>query len=171
MTAAEYARLRGRSKGWVSRQIARGMPARGLKRSGSGYDIDPAAAIDWELAQARAEAHTPPDSPHARLVRAQAERHEIENARRRGELLLEVHVRQALLALTAALVSQLESLPARVAGELAGISDAATIRARLLEECRAIRSAFADAAEKLAVDFKRDADQAEKRAQGSDRAA
>lgn len=85
-----------------------------------------------------------PGSERERLARAQAEKFELENARRRGELTLVALISELLKSMAADIAGRLDGLAGRLANELAGISDAAVIRERLLTECRAIRSGFAD---------------------------
>lgn len=55
MNSRQYARLRGRSEAWVSAQITTGMPAKAGGRSGRDYEIDPVAALKWELARKSAQ--------------------------------------------------------------------------------------------------------------------
>jgi hypothetical protein len=90
-----------------------------------------------------------PGSQRERLARAQGEKVELENARRRGELILVSAAMELMSGLSADLCARLEGLPGRMANELAGISDASTIRTRLLEEVRAIRDGIADYLGKL----------------------
>lgn len=88
-------------------------------------------------------------SERERLARAQAEKFELENSRRRGELVLVSVVVEILMGMAADLTGRLEGIPGRLANELAGISDAAVIRARLLEEIRAVRAGAAEYIRKL----------------------
>jgi hypothetical protein len=85
------------------------------------------------------------------LAAAQAEKFQLENARRRGELVLLEDVISMLSTMAADLVGLLEGLPGRLANELAGITDAGVIRERLLQECRAIRLAIAESIGKASI--------------------
>jgi phage terminase Nu1 subunit (DNA packaging protein) len=91
-------------------------------------------------------------SEHARLARAQARRVELENERRVGELLPADMVQETLNGAAATLRLQLESLPGRLASELALLTDAAVIRERIQVEVRAIRHAVVEFFEWRAVD-------------------
>jgi len=112
---------------------------------GSVVKIDPAVAIPWVVS----ERNPPPGSPRDRLLRAQAEKVELENARRRGELILSSQVGEVLSTLGADLAQRHEGVPGRVCNEFAGLTDPAVIRERLLDELRTVRGAFSDATEKL----------------------
>lgn len=74
-----------------------------------------------------------------RQARAQAQKFELENARRRGELVLASYVEQTLFDWSGDLVGRLKGLPGRVANEFAATTDAQVIRRRLIEEVNAIR--------------------------------
>lgn len=89
-------------------------------------------------------------SEHQRLARAQAVKVEMENYRRAGESILREDVHELLATIMNTLVAELEGIPGRTAGEFAAIDDAAEIRRRQQDECRAVRSVIADALEKFA---------------------
>lgn len=91
-----------------------------------------------------------PGSQRDRLAKAQAIKVELANAQRRGELIFADQVAEALSTLAADLSARHDALPGRLANELAGLTDPAVIRSRLLDELRAVRGAFADASAKLA---------------------
>jgi transcriptional regulator with XRE-family HTH domain len=91
-------------------------------------------------------------SKRQQLAAAQAEKFELENARRRGELVLAADADARLAQIGADLIGQLEGLPGRLANELAGITDAGIIRERLLAECRAIRVVLADSPGKVELE-------------------
>src|ERR1043166_2692750 len=148
VSAQEYAQVRGRTKPWVSQQIALGMPAKRLKGRKIAYQIDTATAIQWELDRIKESSKS--GSQRERLAKEQADKFEIENARRRGELILSSQVASVLSTLGADLAQRHDGLPGRLANELAGISDPAQIRERLLDELRIVRGAFSDAVDKLA---------------------
>lgn len=87
---------------------------------------------------------------HAALARAQAEKVRRENLRARGALQPVELVDETLQGVAGVIVPELEGLPGRVANELAGISEPGVIRARLQDECRAIRTSVADYLERRA---------------------
>lgn len=88
-----------------------------------------------------------------RLIEAQSRQVEIANRKREGELHEHGDVHQLLARLGVTFAGQLEALPGRVAGQLAGINDPAQIREVLLRECRQIRSAAADEIEAFTSDL------------------
>jgi hypothetical protein len=90
------------------------------------------------------------DSEHAALARAQAEKVRRENLRARGLLQPVELVDETLQGVTSVVVSELEGIPGRLANELAGTSEPAVVRARLQDECRAVRTAVADYLERRA---------------------
>lgn len=75
----------------------------------------------------------------------------LENEARGGRLVCVEQVAEVLTDLAATLAGQLDALPGRVAAELAGLTDAGVIRSRLLDETRGIRTAMADATQRLAA--------------------
>lgn len=141
MTATEYARIRGKSKSWVSAQIERGMPVLSGGGSGREYAIDPGAAVRWELARARERMQS--DSAQERLCAARAEAVEHQNRKRAQELVLASVADQAVRSVADTINAQLDALPARVAGDIARTTSPAEIRALLLRETRQIRTAVA----------------------------
>ena len=147
MTATDYAKLRGKPKAWASRRIAAGLPA---EKVGNEYRIRPARAIDWEIATAVDDAKRVSGSARERLANEQADHAALKNARERGELIYADQVAESLAWLGAELAARLDAVPGRLAGELAGITDPAIVRRRLFEEHRGVRSAVAEAGEKLA---------------------
>lgn len=90
----------------------------------------------------------------ARLKLAEAQRREIELRTRRAErqLLPLDEVASAFEAAMVTVGTQLDGLAGRMAGELATLTDPATIRLRLFDECRRIRNAAATQLEAMAGD-------------------
>lgn len=99
-----------------------------------------------------------PGSERERLMRAQAEAFELKNAQSRRELCTVAFIEELLLGMAADISGRLDGLPGRMANELAGISDPAIVRARLLEETRGIRAGVAEYAGKLAESAPADPD-------------
>ncbi len=85
------------------------------------------------------------------LIRTQRLRHELEIARRRGELIDADSVGQVLNQMAVIFSTQLEGLGARMAAELAATTDPVDIQRALQDECRAIRTATSAGALDLAV--------------------
>ena len=74
-----------------------------------------------------------------RLIKAQADKTEIENKKLRQELVAFSLVQDVLNEVAVLYGSSVDALPGRLANELAGISDPAEIRAKLFDECRNVR--------------------------------
>lgn len=51
VSGTEYAALRDRSVGWVTKQVASGMPHEGGRRNGRPLSIPIVAAMEWESAR------------------------------------------------------------------------------------------------------------------------
>jgi len=144
VTASEYAKLRGRSKGWVSGRIKAGLPATGSGRPGSEYQIDPAVAIEWEIEQARYERPEKGGTQRDRLAKEQADKVALGNAVEREQHMLRAQVEPVLMEMAADLSARLDATASRLANDLAAISDPADIRQRLLRELRGVRAGVAD---------------------------
>lgn len=86
----------------------------------------------------------------ARLARAQATKVEIENYRRMGELQVSSQVDDVMQGLIVMMKSSHESLPGRLASELAAIADPPLIYQRLQTELRAVCNLCADYLDKRA---------------------
>lgn len=150
VTAAALAEFCGKSPAWVSKQIAAGMPVAVQGENGLAHQIDSAEALDWMLKQAAGDERT----ATARLKTAQAERAERDNLIQDGTLIPVSMYQDALVELASETVRALSALPGRLAGELAGITDPALMRARLIDEVTTIRNSLAghcdDFAERVA---------------------
>lgn len=144
--ATQFAKIIGVSVETVSNLVDAGMPCERGTRQGSPMAITLEAALPFVFDR-RGERQ---GSQRDRLATAQAEKFELENARRRGELLLASDVAAQDMALAADFAGRLDGIPGRLANELAGISDPIEVRRRLLEELRAVRAGFAEAIRKQA---------------------
>jgi phage terminase Nu1 subunit (DNA packaging protein) len=142
MGRSQFSKLTGLSTGAISNKRDEGtiVCLKGTAAQGAEMRIDVARSIKKLLA-ARAVRGGP---EFARVQAARAVKLELENARRRGELCLADDAISIMSGAARDLVGQLDGLPARLANELAGISDARLIRSRLTEECRAVRLAVSD---------------------------
>jgi len=88
-----------------------------------------------------------------KLVRAQRHRVELDNKKVRGQLIDHDTVAGSFNQMGAVFASQLDSLGARNAGILAGISDPGEIQRVLFDECRTIRDNTAAEIIDLAVTY------------------
>lgn len=85
-----------------------------------------------------------------RLVIAQRQRQEMENAKIRGELIETEKVLTCLQEHAAVLATQLDGLAPRMAATLAAVDDPAIIQRKLFDACRDVRAGAAGALESLA---------------------
>ena len=147
MNASAYAALRGRSRSWLTRQLKLGMPAVRSGRQGAEIVIDPAAAIDWEIA--RAEVDQKP-SQRDRLASVQADKIAMANAKARQKVMLRDQLEPVLAAMLSDLEARLEATAAELPALLATLTDPAEIRSRLLAAHRSVRAGAAEHLRKLA---------------------
>jgi phage terminase Nu1 subunit (DNA packaging protein) len=140
MNASEFAAFTKVAAGTITTWLEEKMPSKRAARSGAEVSIDVRRAVPWLVKRYRERG----GADFARIQKARAQKFELENARRRGELALVADINVLLAEIATELVSRLEAVPGRLANELAGISDAGAIRQRLLEEVRAVRSALSD---------------------------
>lgn len=139
-SGAEFAKALGVSRATITHWADDGMPVDRSRKSGREMQIDPLVALPWVVAQRGAT----PGSQRERLSNAQAEKVEMENARRRGQLIEASQVQETIFGLAAYLAREHDALPGRVANELASIHEPAVIRSRLLVELRSIRDGIAE---------------------------
>lgn len=144
-SASQFAELLGVVPASVSQWLDAGMPASRTARQGSRVEIDVTKALPWVLSR-----REPPGSQRERLAKEQADKVALENGVKRRELIHVAQVSDVLSTLAADLAARHDALSGRVANELAGISEPAVIRERLLDEARGVRAAVADAVAKLA---------------------
>lgn len=148
----EFADLIGRSPKTVSNMIDEGMPIAGGGGKGVAVEIDTEVAINW-MVQREVAAHLGEDgtsegsdkSEDNLLKRARREKLQLEIDAKRKTL---VPLEDALAIMTriaAVYATQLDALPARVAGPLALLDDPAEIQHKLFGETRRARAATADA--------------------------
>lgn len=164
----DLADLLGKSERWISKLIEEGLPVSGGGGRGIAVQIDSQAAIEWLIArEVRRELGEEDDdtdgvgsaSTEERLLkRARREKLQLEIDREREKLLPVDAVAQILISVAAVYATQLDSLPSRVAADMAVIDDPAQARARLFEETRRIRAATADRLERRACEIAEDVD-------------
>lgn len=125
-----------------------------LPRVGSGPrdGFDAVMCVPKYLTHAEAEGAGSLTEARRRLVEAQRRDLEKKMARREGETIERAEVQRAFLSAMTAVGSQLDGLAGRLCGEIAGLSDPASIREVLFRECRRIRNAAAAELEALAGD-------------------
>jgi phage terminase Nu1 subunit (DNA packaging protein) len=114
------------------------------------YDLKAAVAA-W--LKYHVDGAAPGDLTEARRLLTIAQRKQVELNTRRAEreLVPLADAEQAFQAAMVMIAAQLDGLPGRVAGELAGIDDPAAVRAYLFDETRRIRDAAATTLEDWAT--------------------
>ena len=116
VTATEFARIVGYDRSQVATWRRDGLPCEGSGRKGDPVRIELDQAIPWLLALFKVK-RTPSGSTTvetARLRSAQAERAEIENAVRRGELISKDDITHALQALIVTLTQKLDGMASQL---------------------------------------------------------
>lgn len=153
VSKAEYARIVGCSPRQVSRMEDAGMPlVKGAGRAGN--KIDTGLAIQWAKEQ-YLEKHAPKngagtlDQERLRLLIAQADEKEIDNAQQRGILISSELVSEFAMAAVANMVSALTGMPGRLADQLALEEEPAKCREILSREIERVRAQIATGFEKL----------------------
>jgi len=135
LTLSEVAGLAEKPISTVQSWMEQGLPNR---KVGRNRLIRVADLVQW-LACREFESGSQRD----RLARVQADKFELDNATKRGELIYAWQVADSLNTMAAHLSAELDALPGRLANELAGISDAGEIRTHILRETRAVRASVA----------------------------
>ncbi|MBF0182744.1 MAG: terminase small subunit [Magnetococcales bacterium] len=147
LNRAQFAELIGKSRGWVSKLMAAGMPF--VPGGGKGHEvaIDSVQAIAWLIERERHKATTgEPETlltERIRLTSAQANKAEMEVSQM-SNLFVEKEAVKAVFAEAMVIIAtQMDGLGGRLASELAGMTNQAEIQALLLRETRRIRATAA----------------------------
>lgn len=118
----------------------------GMPRQGKGKYLL-GECVQWYINRLRLRADGAETSDIAeeklKLVRAQRHRVELENKKRRGELLDAELVATVLNQSASVYASQLDGMGARLAALLSGMTDPGEIQRVLFDECRSIRESAA----------------------------
>ncbi|MGH9641098.1 MAG: hypothetical protein ACRD3Q_01605 [Terriglobales bacterium] len=140
MTSKQVAALFKVSSATVSGWLDEGMPCAGRRaRQGAAVSLDLQRIAPWIATRRSAK----PDAARVNVSAEQAEKLRLENAVRRGELLVASAMWAQVHEACASLVQVLAAMPQRVS------TDAET-QAKIAEECRSARDAFAGHLEALA---------------------
>jgi hypothetical protein len=97
----------------------------------------------------KAEDKTSLSEERKRFVKAQADKEELENEKRRGEVIYFETALDVITSVVSLVTSRLEGVAGRLAADLVNESNPAVIREKLLAEHRAIRQSLSDAARGL----------------------
>lgn len=147
----EFSRRTGLSTGAVSAAIKEGMPTNSPTRKGRPSAIDEPSAIQWLLERERERARPAHADPRNALYEEQRRKVWLENEATERQLVKLDDVQVVLNESMVAIASELEGLPGRMAGELAGLSDPALVRQSLRVQTTNIRQAAADRLARLAA--------------------
>jgi phage terminase Nu1 subunit (DNA packaging protein) len=144
LTLAETAGLFKVTQKTVRDWIGRGLPTVRLGSQGRGKKtlLNLPDAVRWWFAENFERLEL--DRARTRQASETANKLSIDNAARRGEVVLAAVVSQVWNEWAADVSARLDGLAGRVAAEFASIDDAGIIRQRLLAELRAVRTASAD---------------------------
>lgn len=150
VSQSEFAELVGYSPRQVLNWVKAGMPSESSGRQGRKAKIDTAKAIRWLLSRKAEKQETALSKDRQRLLRAQARRVELETREREGELIELETVKEVMREAIVIVAAGMDSLPGRLASQLATMMEPAEIRALLLKELRNVRRQGADRMEALA---------------------
>lgn len=140
---SEFKRFTGLSIRSIKDYIDAGMPLKSRTgQQGKALVIDSCEAFQW-LINHYGERKGKKLSERERLAMNQADKVALENAQKRGELIPVEILQEVLGSAFADHGAQLDGLAGRLANELAGITEPARIRAKLLDEVRRVRAALA----------------------------
>lgn len=153
LSKKSVAQMMGKSERWVGKLMEEGLPYTGGGK-GNPVEIDSEAFLDWYIRREvrrhigdddEDEDGTGSASTEDRMLKkVRREKLEIEVERLRGNLVPLDAVIEIMTRYAAIFASQLDSLPSRVASDMAVIEDPAEARHRLLEEVRRVRATTAD---------------------------
>lgn len=142
--------------GVTAHMVRRYVNDHGMPRAGRGQYLL-GDCVKWYIGRIRVAAengeHGDISEEKLKLVRAQRHRVELDNKKVRGELIDHDTVAGAFNQMGSVFASQLDSVGARMAGILSGITDPGEIQRILFDECRAIRDTTAAVITDLAVTY------------------
>lgn len=136
---ADYLGLSNRRIHQLSRE---GMPFEKTKQA-KVFDLK--TSIRWYISHLKVSRETESyDKERTRLVKAQADKTELETQIRRGEVLELELVEQGMMAVAAEYSSQMDAIPGRLANDLAAETDVSKIQIILYEQIRGIADVVTD---------------------------
>ena len=113
-------------------------------------------SIQWYISHIKVSKESQSyEEERTRLVKAQADKTELETQIRRGEVLELETVEQCMMALAAEYSSQMDSISGRMANELAAESDVSKIQILLHDQIRGVTNVITDRLAAIA-DYKED---------------
>jgi phage terminase Nu1 subunit (DNA packaging protein) len=155
-TTAELVQLTGYNRRTIQRMVhEEAMPCQRTGKQGSPATFNPSDVVLWLIEREKRRQHPKTgalslEAERIRLIRAQADREELENEKRRGEVIYFSTALDVITSVASLVANRLEGVAGRLANELVNESNPAVIRHKLLAEHRAIRQSLADATGELA---------------------
>ncbi|WP_330149496.1 terminase small subunit [Shewanella xiamenensis] len=152
----EFADILGKSPKWVANQIDSGLPIEGGGSRGKALVINTELAINWlierEVKRQVGELQGPNGAPvegtkdgeELLLTMAKRRKADVDAAKAEQSVIDLEDVGQFLYAISALYGSELNSLGARLASEVAQIHEPAMCKHRIDSECRRVRAATAE---------------------------
>jgi phage terminase Nu1 subunit (DNA packaging protein) len=162
-TTAELVQLTGYNRRTIQRMVhEEAMPCQCTGKQGSPVTFNPSEVVPWLIEREKRRQHPKTgalslEAGRIRLIRAQADREELENEKRRGEVIYFSTALDVMTSLVSLVTSRLEGVAGRLANELVNEPNPAVIRDKLLQEHRAIRQSLADGAQDFAERSQREA--------------
>lgn len=144
VSQSQFAKFTGYSAPNITKLIKDGLPVLEAGKSGRATKIDSGAAIQWLLERERQKGKPKHSDPRNALYEEQRRKVWLENEATEHQLVKLEDVQILLNETMVGIASELEGLPGRKAGELAGITDPALVRQALRVEITNIRQAAAD---------------------------
>ncbi len=155
-TTAELVQLTGYNRRTIQRMVhEEAMPCQRTGKQGSPTTFNPSEVVPWLIERERRRQHPKTgalslEAERIRLIRAQADREELENEKRRGEVIYFLTASDVITSVASLVANRLEGVAGRLANDLVNEPNPAVIRHKLLQENRAIKQSLADATRELA---------------------
>jgi len=149
VSQAEFAKIIGKSPQTISVWLKDGLPVATLGKPGRAAKVDTAAAIDWMIERATAKSRPAHSDPRNALYEEQRRKVWLENEATELQMVKLDDVQVVINEAMVAIASELEGMPGRMAGRLAGITEPALVRQALRVEITNIRQAAADRLSRL----------------------
>jgi phage terminase Nu1 subunit (DNA packaging protein) len=142
VTANELGKYLGITGRRVGQLVKDGLPYKEIGKR-KRYDLE--AAIPWYISFIRtSKADQGYDKERTRLVKAQADKTELETQIRRGEVLELELVEQGMMGVAAEYSAQMDAIPGRIANDVAALSDVAKIQTLIHDQIRGVTDVVTD---------------------------
>ena len=151
VSQAQFGKIVGKSPATISTWVKEGLPVIPPKKRGQATKVDTTTAIEWLMQREFERGRPKREDPRRALYEEQRRKYWLENEAAERQLVKLGDVQVALNEVMVAIASELEGLPGRMAGELAGLTDPALVRQSLRVQTTNIRQAAADRLARLAA--------------------